>query len=170
MQWIKTLSISFCIMTIITQLIPREKYAKYVKFYSGLIILLIALDPVLQLFTENDELTNYLKIEFLKNDYSNLEQKTESLAEMKTEQILRSLEKESIRQIQMLASAYGFKDTKVHIHYKDDYRVSEIELWISGQSSAAELKKEIQGLFAAEAVHIHQQYISGGEYEEIARK
>ena len=156
MQWVKTLTVSICIMTIISQLIPQEKYTKYVRFYSGLMFLLIAAGPVLELFTGETGLTDCLKIEFLKEEYGELEQKAASLTELKTKQIQKALEKESSRQIIMLASAYGFEDAKVSIRYGEDYTVGEIELWIYGEEAYDSLQNELKELFAAERVVIHQ--------------
>lgn len=167
MQWVKTLTVSICIMTIISQLIPQEKYAKYVRFYSGFIFLLIVINPVLKFFSVQTEFADYLKIEFIKEEYSELERKADSLADLKMEQIQTSLEKESSRQIQMLASAYGFKNAKVSIRYGEDFTVSDIELWVSEAQSCTDLQKEIKALFSAETVTVHRLEGSGGKYEEM---
>lgn len=169
MQWVKTLMVSICIMTILSQLVPKEKYAKYVRFYSGLVFIFIAAGPVLNFFSGETEFADCLKIEFLKEEYSELERKADSLAEIKTEQILNSFEKESSRQIVMLASAYGFEDPKVSIRYGDDFSIQEIELWVEGNQTYVELQKELKEIYAAETVIVHPLNLSGGSYEEMAQ-
>lgn len=169
MEWVKTMILSICVMTIITQLVPNEKYAKYVRFYSGLMILFIAAGPVLNLFSGENAFADVLRTEFLKEEYSNLEQKAESLAEMKTEQIQTSFEKESSRQIIRLASAYGFEDAKVHISYGDNYSIDEIELWLCEDRPYFELRKEVGDLFAAKKVTVYQTGCPEGGYEEVGR-
>ena len=42
-NWIKTLVVGSCLLTMLLHMIPNGKFVKYVRFYAGLIFVLLAL-------------------------------------------------------------------------------------------------------------------------------
>ncbi|MFR3320848.1 MAG: stage III sporulation protein AF [Lachnospiraceae bacterium] len=50
-NWIKTLVVGSCLLTMLLHMIPNGKFVKYVRFYAGLIFVLLAMQPVIQLFS-----------------------------------------------------------------------------------------------------------------------
>ena len=49
-QWIETIAFYLVILTIVIQLIPNNSYKQYVRFFVGLILILMLVNPICSLF------------------------------------------------------------------------------------------------------------------------
>ena len=48
-QWIQNLSVWLVLSAVILHLVPGKDYGKYVRFFSGMVLLLLFLEPMLKL-------------------------------------------------------------------------------------------------------------------------
>ncbi len=143
--WIKSLAAAACLLTIILHLVPENRFAKYVRFYAGLLFFLLAVQPVLELMGSADEWDKLLQLEFLKEEYYDLESAAEGLDDLKNEQIQNAYQKELERQAAGIASAYGLTPVSVEITFGEDgYSVEHVlvlvEALTTDQSGDAVLK------------------------------
>lgn len=136
-QWMKTLAGSMCILTILLHLVPDGRFLKYVRFYAGLIFFLLVINPVLELLGDGDQLEQLLELEFLKEEYYDLETAAEGLSDLKNEQILTAYQKELERQVAEIASAYGLTAVSVKITFgTDGYSLESISMAVEKTSLA----------------------------------
>ncbi|MCD7840858.1 MAG: stage III sporulation protein AF [Lachnospiraceae bacterium] len=119
-EWIKSLAASVCLMTILLHLVPENRFSKYVRFYAGLLFFLLVMQPVLELLGSADELERLLQLEFLKEDYYNLESAAEGLNDLKNEQIQAAYQNELQRQAVEIVSAYGLKPVAAEMEFGGD--------------------------------------------------
>ena len=49
-RWMENISFYLVILTVTIQLIPNNNYKKYIRFFTGLILVLMLLGPVMKLF------------------------------------------------------------------------------------------------------------------------
>lgn len=151
-QWLKTLTGCMCILTVLMHLVPKGKFSRYVRFYGGLLFFLAATGPLWKLFAGEGELERLLQLEFLRDDYHELELSLNGMEEMKNDQIREAYQREIMRQIREMASAYGImaKDVKLSFE-KDGYQVTSVSLEAeaaAGQDGAADaLRQEIAEVF-----------------------
>lgn len=52
--WIQNIAYYLVIVTAALQLIPNKDYRKYVQFFTGLVLILLVLSPILKIFGEED--------------------------------------------------------------------------------------------------------------------
>lgn len=126
--WVKTLTVSMCILTILMHLIPNGKFTKYVKFYAGLLFFLLAAKPVFELFGKSGELERLWQLEFLKEEYYDMETAVEGMADLKNEEIKTKYQQEILRQIKEIAAAYDVTVRAVDARFseEDGYRLTGI--------------------------------------------
>ena len=152
-QWLKTMVGSLCVMMLLMQLLPQGKFAKYVRFYAGLLLLLIAVRPALQLLAGEGELERLLQLEFLKEEYYDMETSLEGMDELKNSRIAGAYQSELHRQILDLASYCGAEVTEVRLLFdgENEYQIRKIVLDVDAsqaQSTALEgLRREIAQLY-----------------------
>ena len=48
-QWLKNITFYYIIVTLILQMTPSQEYRKYIQFFTGLILILLLAQPVLNL-------------------------------------------------------------------------------------------------------------------------
>ncbi|MCD7745495.1 MAG: stage III sporulation protein AF [Lachnospiraceae bacterium] len=154
LRWMKTLAASACILTILLHLIPENRFANYVRFYAGLLFFLIAAGPLLEFMGSADNLERLLQLEFLKEDYENLESAAEGLSELKNETIQEAFQTEIERQITEIASAYGLTVLTAQLDFGEDGYLLEAvtvqvraEEGLDSEMAVSETKSEIAGLY-----------------------
>lgn len=50
-EWVQNVAVYLILMTVIIQAVPNEEYQKYVKFYMGLVIVLMLCTPIIKLLS-----------------------------------------------------------------------------------------------------------------------
>ena len=67
-SWIKCLAIFYILLTMLIHLVPTGKYQRYVRFFMGLLLILILLIPVFTLFGKAEELGESFQILYDKKE------------------------------------------------------------------------------------------------------
>lgn len=154
-QWLKTLTGSMCIITILMHLLPGGKFTKYVRFYAGLLFFLMAVRPIMNFFTGEGEFERLLQLEFLKEEYYDMETSIAGMEELKNSQIAEAYHTELYRQVQEIAVSCGVSVSGLELKFGEDdvYSLEKIE--IATENEAAEtcceaLKNELSGLYMIE--------------------
>ena len=55
-EWIRNVAFYLVLVTALLHVLPRSGYQKYVRFFTGLVLILLVLAPVLKLFQMEEEL------------------------------------------------------------------------------------------------------------------
>lgn len=80
-QWMKNLVFFYVIFQAILQLLPEKKYEKYVRFYMGLLLILLMISPVFLLVGKSEELWEDFGEFYKKEEWNRLWQEAENLQE-----------------------------------------------------------------------------------------
>lgn len=78
-QWMKNLTLFYVLFQAALQLVPDKKYEKYVRFYMGLLLILLMLSPVFLLFGKNEELWADFGGFYQNEELKRLQQEAENL-------------------------------------------------------------------------------------------
>lgn len=60
-QWIENIAFYLVILTVAVQLIPNNSYKKYIRFFTGLILVIMLSGPILKLFGLQESFSEYYK-------------------------------------------------------------------------------------------------------------
>lgn len=55
-EWLKNLAYYVILVTALFHMIPGEVWGKYIRFFTGLVMVVLLLSPIFQLFQEQDPL------------------------------------------------------------------------------------------------------------------
>lgn len=153
-QWLKNVSAGLCILTILLHLTPQGKFEKYVRFYGGLLFLLIAAEPVLELFAGSGELERLIRLEFLKEEHYELETSIKSMEELKNASIEQAYQQEIQRQLQETVDAYGLSEVNVQAEFEEEnaYLLAEVYLDAAAEDAVVleQIRREIAGIYSIE--------------------
>ncbi|MDO4321757.1 MAG: stage III sporulation protein AF [Lachnospiraceae bacterium] len=154
-QWLKTLTGSMCVITILMHLLPGGKFTKYIRFYAGLLFFLMAIRPIMNFFTGEGEFERLLQLEFLKEEYYDMETSIAGMEELKSDQVAEAYRSELYRQIQAMADSYGISVTEMELKFDggDGYLLEKIEIVTeagAGEQDCEALKDELSGLYMVE--------------------
>jgi len=84
-EWMQNIAFYLILMTAAIQVIPDNSYKKYIRFFTGLILMVLLLSPVLKLFKVEQAFNNIYDKKAYEQEMKEIEQATEYLQEMEEE-------------------------------------------------------------------------------------
>lgn len=150
--WLKTLIGAMCMITILLYLVPNGKFVKYVRFYGGIVFLLLACGPILGFFSGEGELERFLQLEFLKEEHYEIETAVEGMADLKNNVVMEAYQQELYRQIGEIVTACGFSVYELSLSFAEDgYSLTGVSACISAgegsNASVSRVRSEISGIY-----------------------
>ena len=94
-EWLKTLVAYMMIVSISMQMIPNKKYEQYVRLFTGFLLLVFAIQPILKIGSMDSYMENKLS-EFL-NDQKKLEQEIGRESDLFLRESMLSDEQENLK-------------------------------------------------------------------------
>ena len=68
-SYIKNICIFMLVITIITNIFPERRYIKYIKFFAGILLILIVLSPVFKITKKNINIDAKNQLDTRLNDF-----------------------------------------------------------------------------------------------------
>ena len=96
-QWLQDLAVYLILVSAILQGLPQESYQKYIRFFSGLVLILLLMTPLLRLTDMEDSFRSRVQEQNMEQESASfLEEIREKQQEGKGEMTLATEEKEQI--------------------------------------------------------------------------
>ncbi|MCI6061051.1 MAG: stage III sporulation protein AF [Dorea sp.] len=92
-MWIRNLAYYLVMVTMLVQIVPGSEYKKYIRFFTGLVLVVMFLIPVLKIFGMN---TNFQKY-YDQAEYQEKLQELEESVLLPDEESEQNIEVEEIR-------------------------------------------------------------------------
>ncbi|MEE0419003.1 MAG: stage III sporulation protein AF [Lachnospiraceae bacterium] len=165
--WIRNIVCFLCILNVFLQVLPGGAFKKYVRFFGGLLLVVIVLNPLAELVKVSGSFEKAWRMESLKEEVDNLELTKQGMEEFRSEKINEAYKKELKRQIEEVVKAYDFSPVDTDITFEDGedgvQMIREVALKIAPkqgeeisipkvgntqtQDDAENIKKEIQEVY-----------------------
>lgn len=165
-EWIRSFIYFGLFLTILMQLLPDRKYKKYVRFFAGMIFLVLVLGPVFSLFTDENILESAVeKMEYQQEqesvsvDFSYMEEKQQ-------EYYSRQMDRAAEEMIRQEAEKEGFSVLDSQIRGEEEtgnVQAVTVTVQKTEKESETEEKQEQDQITAVEAVRIR---LSGEDEEQ----
>ena len=98
-EWIKNLVGYLMIVSVVTQMLPSEQYKQYVRLFTGCLLIVLVLRPVLKIDTAEQYLENRI-VEFVR-EQEELENQIGMQSEKLWQKDEHEIEIEKIREVQV---------------------------------------------------------------------
>ena len=174
--WMKNLACFFIFMTAVLNCLPESKYRKYVRFFLGMLVIIVLGGPLTELLHLDQALADAVSRGLLEGDAEGLEDRMELggfQEDVQEEYLLRGYEAEIESQIEAYLRERGVVPEQTEVRLDGtDMTVEEIRLSVSAdtegllyQSEADErkralkeeaeaVKKELSEVYQVDAEHI----------------
>ena len=125
--WMKNLAVFYIVLTAVMNLVPDEKYAVYIRYFCGLLLILLLSAPILRLFQIDVRLSDHLRQEMAR-------QETAQQAEAAQKNYyLEAYEREIGEQIRSGLEAAGYEVSSVRaVLAEDGSRIEKLILFPEG--------------------------------------
>ncbi len=137
--------IVYLILTILQQLSAADKYRRYLRFFSGLILLLFLVSPLFSLFGADGRLEARVAYEAFWEELESAKQDMGSLAFLQNDHYVQKYEKAIAQDILQQAETAGISLARVRVSLSEGYEIENVNVWLdaSGGESAAVMERKL---------------------------
>ena len=170
-EWIRNLTAFFLFLSVMENLLPGQKYGKYIRLFAGMVLILLAVEPFTSGFNLDEMLARSYEDLVIRGEAGELKEQLGATEQKRLGQILSQYEEAVGRDVRELAQSCGLTvmDCRVRIEGDEDspeFRtVREIAAVLPAQSAQAEKEKlsnRIQEYYGLEEQYVEIE-IAGGE-------
>lgn len=129
--WVKNLVCFYIFITVILHLLPKENYQKYVRFFAGMLLMILVVSPILSLMGKEDILLQKISQAGFFQEMDNLKLDTEHLQDTQKEVYVQEYERAVGMDISRMAEDKQLNTRQVEVHLSEDYQVDSIVMEVS---------------------------------------
>lgn len=129
--WVRNLVCFYILLTVVLHLLPKENYQKYVRFFSGILLTILVVSPVLSLIGQEEEICQKISQAEFFQGMDNLRLDTEHLEYRQKELYLKEYERALGMDVSRMAKEKSLVLQQVDVSLSDDYQVESIALTIT---------------------------------------
>ncbi len=130
-QLVQNILVYVVIVTVLRGLISNPKYSQYFQFFSGVIMILLMMSPILTVFQYENEWYSILEEKVLKMDLDHIKEEM-NIADGRFEEMVREEYKETVKkQVMMMAEENGLNAEEVLVDIKqgdEEWQIQEISV------------------------------------------
>lgn len=154
-EWMKNLAVFYIFLTAVMNLLPDRRYGEYIKFFMGLLLILLVLAPLLQLLNLKDSVgtlfqQKMLEEEYLESQWGDLTVREDEVSQQ--EYLMEGYTVETQRNIRSYLEQKGYEvvSVVVQLYQGDELSVESMDIRISG---SYDYEKEVALKVELEAVY-----------------
>ncbi len=156
LSWVKEFLIVYLILTILMHLTAADQYKKYLRFLSGIVLLLVLAAPVLRLFGDGDRLASLLETQLAKvgaGSYSGGQPGPAQTTQITQMEVLQNshyreayedaVSKEMMRE----ALSRGLPVKNITAGLTGNYEIGKVTAYLDGAADVGQAKQELLQFF-----------------------
>lgn len=132
-NWVKNLVCFYLLITVVLHLLPKKDYRKYVRFFSGILLTILVVSPVLELMGNEELIRQKISQEEFFQVMDNIKLDTEHLEMTQKELYLKEYERALGMDVGRMAEEKQLIPQKVEVRLTEEYTVSSIEVTVTFQ-------------------------------------
>ena len=142
--WVKNIIYYMIFLSVVNNLLADSKYGKYIRFFSGMVLILLGVSPFTGGLHLDEQISSMFKSISFQNDTDDLKQDLWGMEERRLDQVIRKYEQAVAADVEAMARAEGFTCTGASVQIDGDRnssRYGQIEgigLVISGEKADTE--------------------------------
>lgn len=140
LNWMKEFMVVYLILTVLTQLCAAQPLKKYLRFFSGMILLLLLLSPVLHLLGKDGKLEEKVSYETFLEQLDGIRQDSKKLEFINNDNTIHRYEDAVARDILRQINGQKLSVSKVQVTLNGQYEIENVSVWISVSVSKEEKK------------------------------
>ena len=169
-EWIRNLTAFFLFLSVMENLLPGQKYGKYIRLFAGMVLILLAVEPFTSGFNLDEVLARSYEDLVIRGEAGELKEQLGATEQKRLGQILSQYEEAVGRDVREIAQSCGLTvmDCRVRIEGDEDSpefgTVREIAAVLPAQSAQAEKEKlsnRIQEYYGLEEQYVEIEIARG---------
>ena len=148
--WVKNIIYYMIFLSVVDNLLADSKYGKYIRFFSGMVLILLVVSPFTGGLHLDEQISSMFKSISFQNDTDDLKQDLWGMEERRLDQVIRKYEQAVAADVEAMARAEGFTCTGASVQIDGDRnssRYGQIEgigMVISGEKEKEKEKEKAE--------------------------
>ena len=109
--WVKNIIYYMIFLSVVNNLLADSKYGKYIRFFSGMVLILLVVSPFTGGLHLDEQISSMFKSISFQNDTDDLKQDLWGMEERRLDQVIRKYEQAVAADVEAMARAEGFTCT-----------------------------------------------------------
>ena len=149
-RWVKNIIYYMIFLSVVNNLLADSKYGKYIRFFSGMVLILLVVSPFTGGLHLDEQISSMFKSISFQNDTDDLKQDLWGMEERRLDQVIRKYEQAVAADVEAMARAEGFTCTGASVQIDGDRnssRYGQIEgigMVISGEKEKEKEKEKAE--------------------------
>lgn len=118
--WVKSVIFGLCLMELFSHLVRKEEYRRYIRFFGGMILLLMMISPVFEFFSGKNIFDEALQRAVVREEAVNLELARETLSELQNKKISEAYCQELERQMKEIAAGHHQRVISIQVELQKE--------------------------------------------------
>ncbi len=130
-NWVKNIVIFYILMTAVLHLLPKSSYQKYVRFFGGLLLVVLLLTPLMELIFKEDYLLNQISYESFWQEVDTVRLDVEGMEAKQQQAYIEEYEKAIAGDVALMARKEELTVQGVRVELSEDLSLVQIGLDVS---------------------------------------
>lgn len=137
--WVKNLVCFYIFMAVILHLLPKDSYRKYVRFFSGMLLIILAVNPVLSLLGKEEMLLQKISQAGFFQELNNVKLDTEHLEQAQKKAYVKEYERAIAMDASRIAEGKQMQVLWAKVQLSEEYQVESIgmEVALTGEDGSS---------------------------------
>lgn len=135
-EWIRNITGYILFMTVLDNLLPGKKYGKYLKLFSGMVLILLMIQPLTGSIRLEDKIARYYEAFVFQYETDDLRQEILGMEDTRMNQIIAAYEAAVAEDVRQMAEEEGFGVVSCQITIESDSEAADFgtvrktSLWV----------------------------------------
>lgn len=116
-QWVRNLAFYFIFLSVLMNVIPQGEERKYIRFFMGLLLILVLIRPLLTVGKLDQILSWETLSEGIRQEYEDFSMEKKYLEQEGNNYVQKNCQKEMERQIKALLEQLSYESTEVSVEF-----------------------------------------------------
>lgn len=135
-EWIRNITGYILFMTVLDNLLPGKKYGKYLKLFSGMVLILLMIQPLTGSIRLEDKIARYYEAFVFQYETDDLRQEILGMEDTRMNQIITAYEAAVAEDVRQMAEEEGFGVVSCQVTIESDSEAADFgtvrktSLWV----------------------------------------
>ncbi|MFP3155416.1 stage III sporulation protein AF [Lachnospiraceae bacterium ZAX-1] len=126
--WVKNIVYFYIFITAVLHMLPKDSYQKYVRFFCGMILVVMLLTPILNIIYKKDYLEEKISYENFWQEMDNMQLDIEKIEAIHQEAYLLQYEAAIGEDISLMAEENEIYVNQIQVTLKEDYTIKQVAM------------------------------------------
>lgn len=143
-EWVKNYSLVFLLMTILTSVIAKREYKKYIRLFVEIILVITLANPLLGVMGKSEGLFEKISYDSFWQGLEGIKMDQEKMDFLNEDYYIDYYESAIAGDVKLLAENTGYAVTDVLVELNEEYGVEEMELKVARREKNAVIAGTLQ--------------------------